>query len=135
MRLDPSRLYHHGIVVTNLEIAAATIAHEQGLTFTEPVTSVQRIRTAEGVEERTFRFVYSAEGPVHMELVQEMPGSLWVTNGGAGLHHLGYWSADIDADGAALEAGGMQRAFTHEPHDGQAARPESCQISALAWLR
>ncbi|MBP3037849.1 VOC family protein [Arthrobacter sp. zg-ZUI100] len=119
MSLDPAAFYHHGIVVADLESAVAAASREHGLTFTDPWVGTQRIRTPEGVQEVEFRFVYSAEGPVHLELIQQMPGTLWVTDGVADIHHLGYWSDDVAADGARLEAGGMELAFEHVPDEGR----------------
>lgn len=119
--MNPAAFYHHGIVVADLASATAAAARELGLTFTDPWTAAQRIRTRDGVQEVEFTFVYSAEGPVHLELIQQMPGTLWVTEGVADVHHLGYWSDDIAGDGEALEAGGMELAFEHEPDEGQAS--------------
>jgi hypothetical protein len=95
MSLDPARLYHHGIIVADLPSATAALAREHGLTFTEPWSGTQRIRTLDGVQEVEFNFVYSAEGPVHFELIQQMPGTIWVTDGVAIVHHFGYWSDDM----------------------------------------
>ena len=44
---------------------------------------------------------YSVDDP-HMELIQEVPGSIWVCNEHSNLHHIGFWSDDLAADGSAL---------------------------------
>ena len=44
---------------------------------------------------------YSVEAP-HLELIQEVPGSVWVCNEHSNLHHIGFWSDDLPADSAGL---------------------------------
>lgn len=117
-RLDPRSFYHHGIVVTDLDSAVRKFGTETGLTFEEPTSVQQTIRTPQGTRDVEFRLAYSAEGPVHVELVQQIPGTLWVTDQPAVLHHLGYWSEDIASDGESLAAGGMQLVMAHEPGQG-----------------
>jgi len=41
-----------------------------------------------------------------MEVIQAVAGTLWMPAAGSGIHHLGYWSDDVAADSAALEAQG-----------------------------
>ena len=52
-----------------------------------------------------FRFRYSCQAP-RLEVIQAQPGTLWTPAVGSGIHHVGYWSDDILADGAALESAG-----------------------------
>ena len=50
----------------------------------------QRLWTPEGGRVTTrLRFTYSAEGPLHLELLQGQPGTIWDAGAGAGLHHTG----------------------------------------------
>ena len=72
--------------------------------------------------EMPFRFVYSIDGP-HLELIQEVPGTIWAAPKDGAAHHLGYWSDDLAATAAALEAVG----FTCE------ARPAGDQLTAFAY--
>ncbi|MGH2651754.1 MAG: VOC family protein, partial [Actinomycetota bacterium] len=55
------------------------------------------------------RFAYSTTTP-RLEIIQSIPGTLWVPAADSGVHHLGYWSDDVAADAATLE----QRGFTTE---------------------
>ena len=41
---------------------------------------------------------YSAEGPVHLELLQGEPGSIWDADDFPGAHHFGVWSDDPGGD-------------------------------------
>jgi len=42
-------------------------------------------------------FTYSKTEP-RVEVIQSMPGTLWVPAEDSGIHHLGYWSDDVAAD-------------------------------------
>lgn len=114
-------LFHSGIVVGNLESAMRALSLERNLHWT-PVAEVSRpVRLESGaVEELSFRLVYSIEGPHHLELVEEMPGTLWTTSGGpAVVHHFGYWSNDLEADGAELERQGAVAVAVDVPESGE----------------
>jgi hypothetical protein len=41
-----------------------------------------------------------------IELVQEVAGSIWVRNEYSNLHHIGFWSDDLGADGSELAGAG-----------------------------
>src|SRR5690606_6957679 len=56
------------------------------------------------------RVVFTVEGPTHIELIQEAPGSPW--EGPIGLHHFGYWAHDVEGESARLEELGMPRVLT-----------------------
>lgn len=121
MTLDQTRLFHHGIVVDDIAAAAETLTREQGLTFSNPWTSTQTLRVPgwPAPVDVELTIVYSGEGPVHVELVQKVENSVWQGDGAAVLHHVGYWSDDLVADGLELEAGGYQLVFENVPEEGQ----------------
>ena len=48
---------------------------------------------------------YSVEDP-HLELIEEVPGSVWVRNEHSNLHHIGFWSDDLPHDSARLAGSG-----------------------------
>ena len=48
-----------------------------------------------GDVELDLRFAYSATEP-RLEIIRSVPGSLWVPAPGSGIHHLGYWSDDVE---------------------------------------
>ena len=48
--------------------------------------------------------VYSGADP-RLELLQTVPGTVW-TPADSGVHHIGYWSDDVESDLATLESGG-----------------------------
>ena len=51
------------------------------------------------------KMVYSGAEP-RLELLQTVPGTVW-TPADSGVHHLGYWSDDVESDLATLESNGM----------------------------
>ena len=48
---------------------------------------------------------YSVEQPC-LELIEELPGSVWVRNEHSNLHHIGFWSHNLAGDSAALACSG-----------------------------
>jgi len=116
--LDPQNLYHHGIVVCDLDAAIGVFSRESGLAFQDPLAVTQTVVTDSGTRKVEFQLAYSIEGPVHTELVLQMPGTVWETDQAAKIHHLGYWSDDLAADGRRLEEAGMRLVVSHEPDPG-----------------
>ena len=109
-RLSP--LYHVGIVVHDLITARASLSEQLGVTW----GPVLRFASAEyrdgGGRDGGGRDVvvptaicYSVDEP-HLELIEEVPGSLWVRNEHSNLHHVGFWSDDLGADSERLAGAG-----------------------------
>jgi len=103
MTLTPGNFYHVGIVVPDIDSAAAGLTATAGYTWTKPVEATMSVATDAGVGDMAFKFVYSMQAP-HLELIQEVPGTIWA----ASAHHLGYWCDDLEATAAALEAAGYR---------------------------
>lgn len=101
--------YHVGIVVEDLDSAKAQLSDLFGYLWGPEVASDVTVRLAAETVELNLRLAYSVSEP-RVELVQQLPGTLWEPAAGSGVHHLGYWSDDVGADGARLEAAG----FAHE---------------------
>lgn len=116
--LATTDLYHVGIVVPDIDAAAARLTAVAGYTWTKPVESSLSVTTAAGEFELANRFVYSLQAP-HLELVQEVPGTVWT----APAHHLGYWVDDIGSAAAQLEQVGYI----------QEARPSGETLSTFAY--
>jgi len=103
----PTNAFHVGIRVVDLEAAMADLGPALGATWCQVQERDQRVWTPEGGAGQTpLRFTYSAEGPVHLELLQGQPGTIWDAGDGAGLHHSGIWSDDVKAETDALVADG-----------------------------
>jgi catechol 2,3-dioxygenase-like lactoylglutathione lyase family enzyme len=86
------------------------------------------------------RFTYSAQGPLHLELLEGAPGSIWDGRESPGLHHVGVWSDDVAADTEALlDAGWTLRLAQQSPETGYGIftylQPPSGLIVELVWSR
>jgi catechol 2,3-dioxygenase-like lactoylglutathione lyase family enzyme len=95
------QLYHVGIVVPDVEAAMAHFTDLLGITW-GPVVETEAFPVREG--DGTDRIVpnklcYSTEPP-HLELVQEVPGTVWECNEHSNLHHIGVWTDALPADSA-----------------------------------
>jgi hypothetical protein len=97
--------FHVGIVVDALDAALASLSELFGYEWCEQVHLPTPVTTPDGAFQLDLRFAYSTTVP-RLELIQAVPGSLWEAAAGSGIHHLGYWSDDVAADAAALEAQG-----------------------------
>jgi len=114
------RLYHVGIVVPDIEVAKAHLGELLGITW-GPVLHIDEygVRDGDGndlVVPNTL--CYSSEAP-HVELVQEVPGTVWECNEHSNLHHIGVWSDSLPADSAAY--GELRCPLQLCGHDGATA--------------
>ena len=89
----PTGAFHVGIRVVDLEQGMEDLGSDLGVTWCRVQERDQRLWTPEGGAITTrLRFTYSAEGPLHLELLQGQPGTIWDAGAGAGLHHTGVWT-------------------------------------------
>ena len=119
----PTNAFHVGIRVVDLEAAMADLGPAFGVTWCQVQERDQRVWSPEGGARTTpLRFTYSAEGPVHLELLQGQPGTIWGAGDGEGLHHAGVWSEDVrgESDGLVSE-GWTMLAAQLPPEDGYGA--------------
>ncbi|MEV0012794.1 VOC family protein [Streptomyces sp. NPDC051840] len=96
--LTPEALFHTGLVVEDLELAMKTLGELAGYHWTSVMELQVTARTPGGLQHADQRFVLSLEEP-RLELVEAIPGTVWVSDGANGAHHVGYW-----ADGDRIEA-------------------------------
>jgi len=100
------RLYHVGIVVPDIEVAKEHLGELLGLSW-GPVIHVDafdaRAFDAEGGNGTDIvvpnTLCYSTEAP-HIELVEEVPGTVWECNEHSNLHHIGVWTDALPEDSA-----------------------------------
>ncbi|WNG87560.1 VOC family protein [Mycobacterium sp. ITM-2016-00317] len=105
--LTADALYHTGLVVPDVGEAAARLSAAAGYTWTKPVEATLTVATLDGEVEVPFRFVYSLQAP-HLEIVQEVPGTVWTVRASGAAHHLGYWVDDLPAAARRLEEAGYR---------------------------
>ncbi|MGA2836546.1 MAG: VOC family protein [Acidimicrobiales bacterium] len=110
MTVPPSPLsphYHVGIVVPDLAAAQGRLREQLGVVW-GPVLDLaaQDLRDGGGRDlVLPTKLCYSTDGPL-LELIEEVPGSVWECNDHSNLHHIGFWSEDLPADSARLGGSG-----------------------------
>ena len=104
--------YHVGIVVAGLPEAQAQLTEQLGIRWGPVVHfDAAEYRDADGRDQTLpTTFCYSQDDP-HIELIEELPGSIWVRNEHSNLHHIGFWSDDVSLDGERLSGSGCPMQF------------------------
>jgi catechol 2,3-dioxygenase-like lactoylglutathione lyase family enzyme len=88
--------WHVGILVQDLEGAAARFSEVLGVTFGDPVEAHFDELTETGeIEPQKLRVAFSREGPPHYELCQAHDSGIWGRQQGDGVHHLALWEDDV----------------------------------------
>jgi catechol 2,3-dioxygenase-like lactoylglutathione lyase family enzyme len=93
--------YHVGIVVPDVEAAMAHLTDLLGISW-GPVVETEALDVRDGDGNDLVvpnKLCYSVEPP-HIELVLEVPGSVWECNEHSNLHHIGVWTDSLPADSA-----------------------------------
>jgi len=103
--MDAANQFHVGVVVPDLDAELDRLTALFGYEWSDEVALTTRVRFPSGEDDVEVRFRYSKNAP-RLEIIQQRPGTLWMPVEGSGLHHLGYWSDDVAADGDALLAAG-----------------------------
>ena len=99
--------YHVGIIVTDIEAASERLTDLLGVTW-GPIMHIdqQDYRDAAGndvVLPTTMRY---STGTPCLELIVEVPGTVWVRNESSNLHHIGFWIDALPARSAAFGSAG-----------------------------
>jgi catechol 2,3-dioxygenase-like lactoylglutathione lyase family enzyme len=85
--------YHVGIVVTDVPAARERLAETLGVAW-GPVMHLDAVDYRDGAGNDVVlptTMCYSTGDPC-LELIEEVPGSVWVRNDYSNLHHIGFWS-------------------------------------------
>ena len=138
--IDYQRLYHTGIRVPDLDAAMDEMGEALGVFWAEAQDkAAQQIWTPDGGQQSVhLRFVYSCEGPQHIELLQGEPGGIWDGRDDPGVHHIGLWVDDVAVETQrCLDLGWTLAAAQSAPDDGFGAYtyvvPPSGPIVELVW--
>ena len=95
--------FHVGVVVADIEAAMAELGEAMGVEWSGPIER--------DVGEWVVRAAFARTPPPYLELIEGQPGSVWDATSGAGIHHLSYWSDDLDSASSSLETAGMPLEF------------------------
>ena len=104
--MSPTRLpphYHVGIIVSDLAAAKAALTEQLGVTW-GPVMHLDAVEYRDGSGQDLAlptTICYSADEP-RLELIEEVPGSVWVRNNHSNLHHIGFWTDNFLSESARL---------------------------------
>lgn len=127
--------FHTGVVVADLEQAVELWSAAFGLHFAPPKTAATPMRCPTGVLEREARFTYSVEGPHHVELLQQVqPAPYLELTGGPQIHHVGYYTKDLEAQTRRLEALGLVCELSGVSATGGLARAAYLRHPVMAGL-
>ena len=110
--------YHVGIIVPELGRAQRDLTDALGLRWAGEQRTELPVLIDGNQVTRDIGFVYSVDGPPHVELIAatEPPWSAQ-----EGLHHMGMWTEDVVADMDALVADGYTVAATGVNRKGTSA--------------
>ena len=110
--IDYQRLFHTGIRVPDLDRAMAEMGGPLGVTWASVQHNpTQAVWTPErGLDHVPLSFVYSCEGPQHVELLEGPAGTIWDGATDPGVHHVG-----LDAS-AAHGADELARGLHQQAH-------------------
>lgn len=125
--------FHTGYVVPALEDAMEELSSMLGVTWTDIVEQEMTVLAhGEPLEVRQ-RLVYSRQGPHRIELLEQVPGTVWasVVDGAhtGAVHHLGIWVDDFVATSKALSEAGHPCVLTVRGRDD---RPAAFAYHALS---
>lgn len=99
--------YHVGIVVPDVEAARQRMTELLGVTW-GPIIRFAEVpyRDGEGNDVVLPNTIcYSADEP-RIELIEDTPGTVWVSNEHSNLHHIGFWTDDLAGHSAVLGGAG-----------------------------
>lgn len=111
--------YHVGIVVDDLEATMAAHTVAMGSEWASVQALTVELCDAEGCTSTPVRMTYTRQGPTYVELIEAVPGTVWTAS--EGVHHLGVWCDDVDAESRRLEAEGFAPLAWARGRDGKRA--------------
>lgn len=106
--IDYQRLFHTGLLVSDLETSMAVLGRSLGLSWAEPYRfeNLPFWTPETGTREIELLVTYSRQGPQHLELIQGAADGFYAPSGDPGTHHVGVWVDDVAAEVALLEQQG-----------------------------
>ena len=106
MVLKAADQFHVGIVVDDFESTLAELSAACGYEWCEEMRRPTDVRYPDGTTGVLHaNFAYSKNAP-RLEIIRSVPGTVWVP-AASGVHHLGYWSDDLQGDCDALAQAGF----------------------------
>ena len=111
--------FHVGVVVDDLDAALNELGDLFGYQWCPPLAVQTPVVVPSGDFLLDLRFTYSVTVP-RVEVIQSVAGTLWMSAAGSGVHHVGYWSDDVEADARRLVSHGYAEEAKGVRPDGAA---------------
>jgi Glyoxalase/Bleomycin resistance protein/Dioxygenase superfamily len=115
--MKPEDLFHVGIVTHDLDATQTQLSSLLGYEWGPEIGAPIEVTLPSGVVTVEVRCAYSITTP-RLEVVRSVPGTFWEPAEGSGVHHVGYWSDDVDADAADLVSRGYITEAARSGPDG-----------------
>ena len=102
--VSPTAPFHVGIATVEPENVQSALTALLGLKWVAlPRPPVQHY-SPDGPVQPAPRVSYSADGPLHIEVLESAPGTIYDWKAGTYLHHIGYWSSHLATDLSQAES-------------------------------
>jgi hypothetical protein len=111
--------FHLGIVTDDITASMTQLSEALGVTWTAPGSAGLLFHGVDGSPQPQPVSCISRQGPVHMDLIQGEPGTIWAAPDGPRLHHFAYWTDDLAADVQRLADDGWKLELTKPDADGR----------------
>lgn len=109
--------FHIGITTSDLSTSRGELASALGVSWTEPSGGDAVLNTVDGRPQLRPISCISREGPIHLDLIESRPGTIWECEG-TRIHHFAYWTDDLQGDIGRLGDEGWQLEMTMPAEDG-----------------
>lgn len=103
--------FHIGITTDDLEVSRAALASALGVSWSQVGGGDSDMPLVGGGSQPRPISCVSREGPIHLDLIQGAPGTIWDT-GAPAIHHFAYWTDDLVADVQRLAGEGWRMEMT-----------------------
>lgn len=110
--------FHIGITTEDISTSMHDLASSLGISWTTPTSAGGLFHGVNGIPQPQPVSCVSREGPIHIDLIEGKPGTVWET-AGPRLHHFAYWTDDLRGDIARLAEDGWRLELTQPDGDGQ----------------
>lgn len=120
--IDPTRLFHIGVVVPDLDQAMDELGTAFGYSWsTLRDIDFADLATPNGQTKANLRVVFARPGPPWIEVIEARDESIWSASKGAALHHLAYWVDDLERESEYLASVGMSFELGRKDESGRLA--------------
>jgi Glyoxalase/Bleomycin resistance protein/Dioxygenase superfamily len=98
--------FHVGLATPDVDGVQALLSQLLGVVWVPLERPPVVHHTPDGPVRPSPRVSYSAQGPLHLEVLEAAAGTVYDPDRGTHIHHLGYWTDDFAADLATACADG-----------------------------